>query len=399
MKYKIKRKKALKTKHIFILLIILLLSISTSYAIFTTQLIINGNVSGQRQLLDIFYINISTTSSDQTTIYYMDTYTKTFSNPPSSIEVTMGGTTLTQGTDYTYTNGTLTIPDVTGTLVIRSNLTEYTITYNLNGGAFSGTAVSSYTSATPTFNLPTPTKTGYTFLGWTEGTESQQEAVNASLKLENNVIYNIGTQGNNTLYVRATSGEAYASYVTFNNDPRAMIYVYDTSTTTVEFSTNANFSTKTVISNWETHTENGITIYCQYFTLRNGTKNENSGIPTYDGTFSEFIAALTDTDTTTYYNPYTVTQGSTGNISVAANWKSVKTYTVTFNANGGSGTMSAQTFVEGEAQALKTNTFTRTGRTFKGWSTSRYSTTVTYTNEQVITLNSNIQLYAVWQRN
>ena len=43
-----------------------------------------------------------------------------------------------------------------------------------------------------------------------------------------------------------------------------------------------------------------------------------------------------------------------------------ETYTVTFNANGGTGTMEAQTFTEGEAQALTRNTFTYDGYTFNG---------------------------------
>ena len=46
-------------------------------------------------------------------------------------------------------------------------------------------------------------------------------------------------------------------------------------------------------------------------------------------------------------------------------------YTVTFDANGGSGTMAAQTFVEGTAQNLNANAFTAPeGQEFAGWSTT-----------------------------
>ena len=72
--------------------------------------------------------------------------------------------------------------------------------------------------------------------------------------------------------------------------------------------------------------------------------------------------------------------------------------TVTFNANGGEGTMADQTIPYNEATALNANTFTRTGYTFQGWATST-SGAKTYDDEQNVTLTSNIDLYAVWQIN
>ena len=51
----------------------------------------------------------------------------------------------------------------------------YTISYTLNGGSISGQATS-YTKTSNNITLPTPTKTGYTFLGWTgsNGTTAQK---------------------------------------------------------------------------------------------------------------------------------------------------------------------------------------------------------------------------------
>ena len=51
-----------------------------------------------------------------------------------------------------------------------------------------------------------------------------------------------------------------------------------------------------------------------------------------------------------------------------AKW-TANTYTVTFEANGGTGSMDDQTFTYGEEKALTENTFTRTGYTFAGWNT------------------------------
>ena len=53
------------------------------------------------------------------------------------------------------------------------NPINYTISYNLNGG--SANNKSSYNIETDTFTLSNPTKTGYTFAGWTgsNGTTKQ----------------------------------------------------------------------------------------------------------------------------------------------------------------------------------------------------------------------------------
>jgi len=72
-------------------------------------------------------------------------------------------------------------------------------------------------------------------------------------------------------------------------------------------------------------------------------------------------------------------------------------FTITFNNNGGSGTMQTQNFNQGVAQNLRNNTFTRTGYVFAGWSATRTGP-VRYTNNQRITVTSSQTLYAVWTR-
>ena len=79
--------------------------------------------------------------------------------------------------------------------------------------------------------------------------------------------------------------------------------------------------------------------------------------------------------------------------------KKKETYTVTFNANGGTGTMSAQTFTEGEAQALTRNAFTYDGYTFIGWNTVQGGSGASYTDGQTITATADLTLYAQWKSN
>ena len=52
------------------------------------------------------------------------------------------------------------------TLYAQWTRDNYTITYNLNGGAITGQPTS-YNVESNNITLPTPTKTGYTFTGWT----------------------------------------------------------------------------------------------------------------------------------------------------------------------------------------------------------------------------------------
>ena len=76
-----------------------------------------------------------------------------------------------------------------------------------------------------------------------------------------------------------------------------------------------------------------------------------------------------------------------------------ETFTVTFNANGGTGTMEAQTFTEGEAQALTRNAFTYDGYTFTGWNTVQGGSGASYTDGQTITATADMTLYAQWESN
>lgn len=55
-------------------------------------------------------------------------------------------------------------------------------------------------------------------------------------------------------------------------------------------------------------------------------------------------------------------------------------YTVTYNANNGTGTTANSTHYYDEAKSLTANGFKRTGYTFLGWSTSSTATTATYTD-------------------
>ena len=69
---------------------------------------------------------------------------------------------------------------------------------------------------------------------------------------------------------------------------------------------------------------------------------------------------------------------------------------VTFDANGGVGTMPPQTFADGVAQLLADNVFTWENHEFIGWNTAADGTGNPYSNAQEMTLEASITLYAQW---
>ena len=83
-----------------------------------------------------------------------------------------------------------------------------------------------------------------------------------------------------------------------------------------------------------------------------------------------------------------------------SNWSTVTTYTISFNANKGSGSISSITGIDcNTSRTLPTNTFTRTGWTFVGWNTDKYGGGTSYADGATISnITSNITLYAQWQR-
>ena len=66
----------------------------------------------------VTYVDITGSGNYTNTAVGGTTFTLTFTTPPSGVSVTMGGNTLTENVGYTYSNGVITIPNVSGNIVI-----------------------------------------------------------------------------------------------------------------------------------------------------------------------------------------------------------------------------------------------------------------------------------------
>ena len=82
-------------------------------------------------------------------------------------------------------------------------------------------------------------------------------------------------------------------------------------------------------------------------------------------------------------------------VTLYAVWEAI-TYTIKFNANGGSNAPSSQTKIYGKTLVLTTNKPTRTNYNFEGWGLSSNTSTVTYNAGGNYTKNASDTLYAVW---
>lgn len=101
------------------------------------------------------------------------------------------------------------------------------------------------------------------------------------------------------------------------------------------------------------------------------------------------------------YNPKSILEFSGEDVVLYAVWKA-NVYTISYDANGGSGDMASDKFSYDEAGSLSENKFEKTGFTFIGWALSANGNVVYADLAAVYNLasdvNANITLFAVWEK-
>ena len=238
----------------------------------------------------------------------------------------------------------------------------YTVTYAVDGANATGTAPASgtvaydvnYTLAANTFTRP-----GYTFLGW-------------STAKDGTVDYTAGTPVKN---LTATDGGSVTFYP-----------IWKANTYTIKFQlygTNAGGTTASMTMTYDKAanlTANGFTKTGYTFV---GWSTTAGGSKVY--TNQQSVSNLTTT--------------SGGTVTLYPVWQA-NTYTVSYNANGGNGSMAATTHTYDQAANLRANAFSRSGGyIFWGWSTNPSASDPSYLNSASVTnlaASGNVTLYAIW---
>lgn len=174
-----------------------------------------------------------------------------------------------------------------------------------------------------------------------------------------------------------------------------------TRTSAAQYTVKFNVSWETYYSGAQTNygmtaASGGVTHTISAF---NGTKR-SSGSGSFTGTYSiSGNASATKTVAVTFRNFNTDNGDSaTKAINLSVTVPAWTSYTVKYNANGGSGAPSSQTKWKDQALTLSSTKPTRTGYSFQGWATSA-SGSVAYAAGASYTANAAVTLYAVWKAN
>lgn len=303
-------------------------------------------------------------TSNQTKIYSNTyEYTRTTSDQTRYLYAKMTG--------IDRVGGTMTV----STTVKVPKLATYTITFNANGGSGGPTSQTKTHGTALTLSSSKPTKTGYKFLGWSTSSSATSATWSAGGSYT--------TNASDTLYAVWT--------------PFKLTVKYNANGGTV--GSNAEYPISTHTNNWKYGDTGKTLINFSTFDISKTGYDRKDGAEwntKADGSGTSFDQDVSYAMAT--YAPGIKTADTT--ITVYAQW-TPKKYTITFNPNGGSGGPTTQTKTYGTNLTLSSSKPTRSGYTFKGWSTSKTANSATYTAGATFSTNitANTTLYAVWQSN
>ena len=256
--------------------------------------------------------------------------------------------------------------------------TAYTLTYNANGGT--GAPASQTGNGNITLSSSKPTRSDYTFKGWatSSGASSAQYQPGASFNLtKNTTLYAVWEK--ETVYKCAYCG------LTFATQEARDVHINDVHKTSSSYtlSYNANGGTGAPAS----QTGNGnITL--------SRTKPSRSGYM--------FLGWSTSSSASSAQYQPGAAFNLTKNTTLYAVWESdpgaLTDYTLTYNANGGTGAPPSQTSSNGlvTLSSLKPS---RSGYEFLGWALEQNATEAKFKPGATCTINGNATLYAIWKYN
>ena len=257
-----------------------------------------------------------------------------------------------------------------GTLYAYWEARTYTVSFNYNNGTGNTNGViATYDSEMPSIS-GVPTRTGYIFVGYYDSANNGTKYYNADLtsaktwdKTSNTTLYahwigvdySVRFDGNGS-----TSGRM---------DNQAFVYA-----TAQNLNANRFARTGYTFVGWNTEADGNGTSYDNSVSVNNLT-TENNGIVVL---YAQWRA-----------NTYRVSLDGTGTITTAE-----KTYTVSFNLNGASGTAPSAQTVNNSIGLTYPNIPTRRGYVFGGWYTTSSCTGNPYNFAAEVT--ADITLYAKW---
>ncbi|MBS1760065.1 MAG: InlB B-repeat-containing protein [Bacteroidetes bacterium] len=218
------------------------------------------------------------------------------------------------------------------------------------------------------------------------------------------------SSSSNDLKTRAANSDANSQWaITFSNNIASIIAQGTNSRKYMQYN-----STNTLFACYSSASQSSIYLFRRAYTITySGNGNTGGTVPTdnnnYFSTASVTVLGNTGSLTKTgfnfngwntaadgsgtHYNP-SATFTMPANTTLYAEWAAAPIHTVTFNANGGTGSMSPQT--SASPANLTANTFTNSGYTFSGWNTAADGSGTAYADGALYSFSADMTLYAQW---
>ena len=283
-----------------------------------------------------------------------------------------GWNTKADGTGTNYSdkqsvNNLTNVNNGTITLFAKWEENTYFIIIDKQDGTIPSTITTAYKTAT---TIENPSKTGYTFTGWT-------------ITGMDNTTHTYGGQTTTSTSLTGITATSFKKLTSVNDGEVTFEATWSPITYTINYSLNGGTVGTTNPGNYTIESNNII--------LNEPTKSGYA------------FTGWTGSNGNTPQKTVTIEHGSTGNKNYTANY-SANTYEVKLDNNGGTGTMTNQSFTYGTSQALSLNTFNKENYKFAGWNTKADGTGTSYSNKQSVnnltTVNNGIvTLYAMWTEN
>jgi len=320
-----------------------------------------------------------------------------------------------------YKNGDPYSADRDVTFYAVWKINTYTLSFNANKGSGAPEAITKTHGVA--INLPSakPERTGYTFQGWStdKSSETVQYKAGATYKENaNTILYAVWKINTYKISFNANKGSGAPEAITKTHGvaiklpssvPQRTGYSFlgwssDKSSDKAEYRAGATYQNNTnavLYAIWKADT------YTISFNANKGGGAPEAITKTYgvsvklptatpERTGYTFLGWSTDKSSETVEYKAGATYKNDVGATLYAVWK-INTYTISFNANGGSGAPEAITKTHGIAVNLPTGIPERTGYTFLGWSTNKSAESAGYGAGSAYKNNANVTLYAVWK--
>ena len=283
---------------------------------------------------------------------------------------------------------------------------NYTVTFDPLGGKASFTTKKVKPNGVYG-DLPTATKRGYTLVGWSMKNLFYYKNIieNDNLSYTNGVFKQKSADTRTELQwkIQGFKGNEYVKNLTATKVQKYgtvyLTFTKDSSFDNLRFGINgAKIDTLVRFDAYSLTDGKTYTISAKILNSTQGSVSWNNlqleegrTATTYqEGTISSSTKVTANSDHTVY-----------------ALW-TPNTYTITYNANGGAGSMGNTVVNYGTNTTIRNNTFTKTGYTFAGWTTrtdgvddgynwTGWSGTWKYVDGQYGISNNTLKLYAIWK--